>query len=153
MTRKIAFALVMASFAALGAGMTLLAVQAKPAAAAEEIDQERIVQRMPALDGKNLTATLIEVTYPPGVGSDPHLHPCPVIGYVIEGTIESQVRGQPAASYTAGQTFYEPPRGVHAVSRNPSKTRSARLLAYFLCDQPGPLSLDVPPASAVEKKN
>lgn len=153
MSRKIALALGAASFAALGASVTLLAMQAKTAAQAEETDQKRIAQRMPALDGKNLTATLIEVTYPPGVGSEPHSHPCPVIGYVIEGTIESQVQGSAAVTYSAGQTFYEPPRGVHAISRNSSKTQSARLLAYFLCDQPGPLSVDMPPAGGAEKKN
>jgi len=105
-----------------------------------ERDVVRLKQAMPALDGKSLTATLVEVTYTPGAGSEPHSHPCPVIGYVIEGTIESQVAGQPFGRYEAGQTFYEEPNGVHAISRNPSKDKPARLLAYLLCDKPGPLT-------------
>jgi quercetin dioxygenase-like cupin family protein len=109
----------------------------------EERDIERIKQNMPMMDGSRLTATLVEVIYPPGVGSEPHSHPCPVIGYVIEGTIESQVKGQPLQRYEAGETFYEPANGVHAVSRNPRTDKPARLLAYFLCDKPGPL--DTPP--------
>ena len=112
-----------------------------PAQAVKQV----IAQQMPQVDGKNLTATMIEVTYPPGGSSPAHSHPCPVIGYVLEGAIESQVKGQPAAIYTAGQTFYEPPNGVHAVSRNASKDKEARLLAYFLCDHAGPLTV-LPPA-------
>lgn len=110
------------------------------AKADEERDVERIKQNMPVMDGSHLTATIVEVIYPPGVGSEPHSHPCPVIGYVIEGTIESQVKGHPSQRYEAGETFYEPPNGVHAVSRNPRTDKPARLLAYFLCDKPGPLS-------------
>jgi len=105
-----------------------------------------IAQRMPELDGKNLTATIVEVSYPPGGASQAHSHPCAVIAYVVEGEIESQVQGQPSAVYKAGQTFYEPPNGVHAISRNASTTKPARLLAYFLCDKPGPLA--VPPPSS-----
>ena len=103
-----------------------------------------IAQRMPELDGKNLTATIVEVSYPPGGASQAHSHPCAVIAYVVEGEIESQVQGQPAAVYKAGQTFYEPPNGVHAISRNASTTKPARLLAYFLCDKPGLLTVPPP---------
>lgn len=115
------------------------------------IARQVIAQRMPQLDGKNLTTTLVEVSYPPGGASQAHSHPCAVIAYVLEGEIESQVQGQPAAIYKAGQTFYEPPHGVHAISRNASQTRPARLLAYFLCDQPGPLTVP-PPAANKEHK-
>jgi quercetin dioxygenase-like cupin family protein len=110
-----------------------------------------IAQRMPQLDGKNLTSTLVEVSYPPGGASQAHSHPCAVIAYVLEGEIESQVQGQPAAIYKAGQTFYEPPHGVHAISRNASQTKPARLLAYFLCDQPGPLTVPPPNANKENK--
>jgi quercetin dioxygenase-like cupin family protein len=104
-----------------------------------------ITQTMPELDGKKLVATIVEVSYPPGGASQAHSHPCAVIAYVAEGSIESQVQGQPPQTYTAGQTFYEPPNGVHAISRNASDSKPARLLAYFLCDHPGPLT--VPPVA------
>lgn len=128
---------------ALGAGVALRAVQGQSKPAVEESDRTLISRRMPRLDGNNLKATLVEVNYPPGIGSESHSHPCAVIGYVVSGTIESQVKGQPMGTYTAGETFYEPPNGVHAISRNPSKTRPARLLAYFLCDHAGALSVPV----------
>ncbi|HEU5169504.1 MAG TPA: hypothetical protein VFU46_03140, partial [Gemmatimonadales bacterium] len=43
-------------------------------------------QELPRLDGSKLKATLVEVTYAPGDSSSAHRHPCPVIGYVIEGS-------------------------------------------------------------------
>jgi quercetin dioxygenase-like cupin family protein len=142
----------LAVISALAAGMAVREVGGRQKATAEEIDRDAISQRMPEMDGKNLTATLVEVIYPPGIGSERHLHPCPVIGYVAEGTIESQVKGQPLGTFTAGQTFYEPPNGVHVVSRNPSKTKPAKLLAYFLCDHAGPLSGPAPGAGTGQGK-
>lgn len=132
--------LIAAVFAGVVTGAAALEHITRVAKVDDEQDTVRIQQNMPLMDGHNLAATLVEVTYGPGAASEAHSHPCPVIGYVIEGTIESQVQGQALGRYEAGQTFYEPPNGVHAVSRNGSKDRPARLLAYFLCDKAGPLS-------------
>ena len=150
---RIAFGIALATTVAtaLAVGTALRAVQSRPKGRAEESDRTLISQRLPELDGKNLTATIVEVNYPPGTGSEPHSHPCAVIGYVVSGTIESQVKGQPAGTYTAGQTFYEPANGVHAVSRNPSSIEPAQLLAYFLCDHAGPLSIPVPATGGGQK--
>jgi len=95
---------------------------------------------LPALNGKNLTADVVEVTYGPGAASPPHSHPCPVIGYVLEGSVRTQVRGQPETVYTAGQSFYEAPNGAHLVSANASSTKPAKLIAFFVCDHDAPLS-------------
>lgn len=95
---------------------------------------------LPALNGEKLAVNVVEVTYGPGEASAPHTHPCPVIGYVAEGEIRSQVEGQPEAVYKAGETFYEAPNGVHAVSANASQTKPAKLIAFFVCDHTAPLS-------------
>jgi quercetin dioxygenase-like cupin family protein len=95
---------------------------------------------LPALNGEKLAVSLVEVTYGPGEASPPHSHPCPVIAYVAEGEIRSQVEGQPEAIYKAGDTFYEAPNGVHAVSANASQTKPAKLVAFFVCDREAPLS-------------
>ena len=65
---------------------------------------------------------------------------CPVIAYVAEGEIRSQVEGQPETVYKTGDTFYEAPNGVHAVSANASQTKPAKLVAFFVCDHAAPLS-------------
>jgi quercetin dioxygenase-like cupin family protein len=100
-------------------------------------------QALPQLDGGKLKATLVEVTYAPGAGSKPHSHPCPVIGYVVSGELRTQVKGGAEATYKAGESFYEPPNGVHLVSANASKTEPAKLLAIFVCDHEAELSTPV----------
>jgi len=101
-------------------------------------------QALPPMEGTRLQVTQVEVTYPPGVTSQPHSHPCPVIGYVVSGSIRSQVRGSAEVTYRAGETFFEPPNGVHQVSGNASTTAPATLLATFVCDTTLPLSTEVP---------
>lgn len=98
---------------------------------------------LPALNGSTLRVDLVEVSYGPGAASPSHSHPCPVIGYVLQGSIRSQVKGQSAATYNAGESFYEPPNGTHLVSANASDTKPAKLLAVFVCDHDAPLSAPV----------
>jgi quercetin dioxygenase-like cupin family protein len=100
------------------------------------------------LDGEHLKAMLVEVRYGPGEASPPHSHPCAVVGYVVQGAIRSQVNGAPEAVYTAGDSFYEPPNGIHLVSANASRTEPAKLVAYLICDHETPISIDVPESKA-----
>ena len=99
---------------------------------------------LPKLDGEHLKATVVEVHYGPGESSPPHSHPCAVIGHVVEGALRTQVKGEPEATYRAGESFYEAPNGVHVVSANASQTEAATFVAYFVCDHDTPLSSDVP---------
>lgn len=105
-----------------------------------------IVQALPPLDGSHVTVSVVEVHYAPSEASDPHRHPCPVIGYVVAGAIRSRAAGGQESVHHAGDTFYEAPNGVHLVSANASATDPATLLAIFVCDRDGPLSVDVPQA-------
>jgi quercetin dioxygenase-like cupin family protein len=107
---------------------------------------------LPAQDGGRLEAEVVEVTYGPGEWSPAHSHPCAVVGYVIEGAVRMQVKGEPEATYKAGQCFYEAPNSVHAISANASKTKRARFLAYFTCDHESPLTVAAPESKAVEGK-
>lgn len=99
---------------------------------------------LPRLNGDHLKATVVEVHYGPGESSPLHSHPCAVIGYVIEGALRTQVKGEPEAIYKAGESFYEAPNGVHVVSANASQTEAATFIAYFVCDHDTPLSSAVP---------
>ncbi|GLQ42138.1 cupin domain-containing protein [Dyella nitratireducens] len=86
------------------------------------------------IPGKSLVA--VEVLYPPGGASSPHRHAKSafIYAYVVSGAIESQVDGEPAHIYTAGQSFHEEPGAVHRISRNASKSEPAKLLAVFVVD-------------------
>jgi quercetin dioxygenase-like cupin family protein len=109
-------------------------------------DRARIVlsRSLPKLDGDHLKAVLVEVNYGPGEASLPHSHPCAVIGYVVEGTLRTQVKGEQEMIYKAGESFYEAPNGVHLVSANASSTDPAKLVAYLICDRDTPLSVPAP---------
>ena len=103
---------------------------------------------LPQMDGSHLDVKIVEVTYPPRGSSTPHTHPCPVFVYVLEGTIRTQVKGEPEAIFKAGESFYEASNGVHQVSANASNGEPARFIAYFVCDRDTPLSSAVPETKA-----
>jgi quercetin dioxygenase-like cupin family protein len=91
-----------------------------------------------ALHGWSVTA--LEVSYAPGESSPPHRHPGITIAYVLEGEVRSKVGDGPEQTYTAGQMFLETPNQLHAVSRNASTTKPAKLLAVLLAEKGKPLS-------------
>ena len=71
------------------------------------------------------------MTFEPGQAGDPHRHPGPAFGYVLEGEYEWAIDDQPAKVLKAGETFYEPGGCLHRVSRNPGKVKM-RMLAWVL---------------------
>jgi len=84
------------------------------------------------VDGKETKATVVEVTLRPGQGGEPHRHPGPVIGYVLEGEYEWAIDDQPAKTLKTGDTFYEPTGCLHRVSKNPAAKGNTRVLAVVL---------------------
>jgi quercetin dioxygenase-like cupin family protein len=133
-----------------GSGVTTAALaqaQGGPDHAAAK-ERGRIVfsHALPKMDGDRLEATVVEVNYGPGESSAPHSHPCAVIGYVITGSIRTQVKGEPERVVKPGESFYEAPNGVHLISANASSTEPAKLLAYLICDHDAPLSIPQPEA-------
>ncbi len=84
------------------------------------------------LDGKEAKATFVEVTLDPGQRGEPHRHPGPAFGYVLEGEYEWAVDDHPARVLKAGETFYEPTGCLHRVSANPSSRGKTRVLAVVL---------------------
>jgi quercetin dioxygenase-like cupin family protein len=128
------------------AGSHLVVASAAAQTAQKKNERARLAfsHELPRLNGDNLSVSVVEVNYAPGESSMPHSHPCPVIGYVLEGTLRTQVKGEPETIYKTGESFYEAPNGVHLASANPSHTTSTKLLAYFVCDHDTPLSIAAP---------
>ena len=89
--------------------------------------QDEMLKNVP---GKK--ALMIEVDYLPGQSSIAHKHDGTTMAYVISGEITSQVKGQPAKTYKAGEFWYEPAGSEHMVSKNASATQPARLLAFMV---------------------
>ena len=100
-----------------------------------------LTQRVPPLRGDRVQVHVVEVSYGPGGSSEPHRHPCAVIGSVAEGALRSQVQGEADTVARAGQSFYEAPNVVHLVSANASQDHPVRFTATFVCDSSGALSV------------
>jgi quercetin dioxygenase-like cupin family protein len=115
-----------------GLGMLAVGVRGHEDQGGPKVKEVRRQPLKEKLDGQSTRVTLVEVEYPPGGGGKPHRHPGPVIGYVLQGAIEIQIDEGPIKTYRQGETFYEPARALHKVSRNASRTEPARLLAYML---------------------
>jgi quercetin dioxygenase-like cupin family protein len=95
------------------------------------------------IPGKSMEA--VTVSYLPGASSAAHHHAKSafIMAYVISGAIRSQVEGEPARVYHAGETWSEAPGAHHTISENASATEPAELLAVFVVDTgDGPLSAD-----------
>lgn len=53
-----------------------------------------------------------QITLAAGQRSGRHSHPCPVVSYVVSGTLLFQVHGEPAQRISAGSAIYEPANAV-----------------------------------------
>ncbi len=88
---------------------------------------------IPNSPGKTITSLVVD--YGPGVKSKPHRHGSAfVIAYVLSGSIKSQVEGEAAKVYKAGESWTEAPGAHHVISENVSDTEPAKLLAIFIAD-------------------
>jgi quercetin dioxygenase-like cupin family protein len=124
-----------------------LAVGISGAALAHETgtgESHRMVmkQAIPEAAGKNVL--VVEVGYAPGQSSEAHMHPGSIFAYVLEGSVVSQLEGQPPRTYTQGEGWYEPPYAHHLVSRNASDTKPAKLLVWAITGAHDPIKLPLP---------
>ncbi len=77
----------------------------------------------------------VRVDYEPGGYSLAHRHPAGAHVYVLDGSVIFGIDDHEPVVLKAGDSFYEPPGALHAVSRNASEDRPASLLAFFVLDQ------------------
>jgi quercetin dioxygenase-like cupin family protein len=102
-------------------------------------------QALPNVPGQTLTAVL--VSYPPGGKSGSHHHAGSVFAYVVSGHIRSQVSTLgPVKVYGPGESFFEAPGAIHAISENASDSEPASLLAVFVAPDGATLTTPTAPA-------
>jgi catalase len=93
---------------------------------------------LPNVEGKSFSA--VEVDFAPGAKAAPHGHGQSfVYAYVLEGSIRSQLAGEPARTYHVGQSWSELPGASHLLTQNISRSKSARLLVVFVSNAGDPL--------------
>ncbi len=70
----------------------------------------------------------------PGQETGRHLHPCTVLGYILEGAARLRIEGQEAQTLPTGSAFHEPAGTVIAEFGNASTTQRLGFIAFYLMD-------------------
>jgi quercetin dioxygenase-like cupin family protein len=78
------------------------------------------------------TVDVREIDFQPKQTTGLHRHPCPVISYVVEGTIRFQIRGEKMRIIHAGQVCYEPAGAIVEHFDNASDHAPAKFIPYYL---------------------
>lgn len=77
--------------------------------------------------------------FAPGQETGRHRHPCPVVGYIAEGSAVLQIEGHDAQTLPTGAAFYEPAEIVVTRFDNASQTQPMKFIAYYLVAANEPL--------------
>ena len=122
-----------------------LAVIASTAVAgAQQMPATQVTQMMKQAlaDVSGREVLMITLDIPPGGGSAPHRHPGHhVFGYVLEGSYRIKVGDGPEQVLSRGDTFYEAPGQLHAVSRNASDSVPAKVLVTIVAESGKPVTV------------
>jgi quercetin dioxygenase-like cupin family protein len=101
-------------------------------------------QALPNVKGKTFTSAIVD--FPPAARAVPHRHgKAFVYAYVLEGTVRSQLGGEPVRTYRQGENWVESPGAHHVLAENTSQTQPAKLLVIFISDTGDKIKVDDPP--------
>jgi quercetin dioxygenase-like cupin family protein len=75
-----------------------------------------------------------EIVFQPGQKTGLHFHPCPVVGYIAEGTVAFQIEGCEERTLHAGEAFFEPANAKMLKFDNPSQKNGMKFIAFYLLD-------------------
>ncbi len=94
------------------------------------------IQHQPSsVPGREIVQVLTEI--PIGVESGWHTHPGEEVGYIVAGTVELMVEGQPSLTLHAGDGFLMPPGTPHnALDVGPG---TGRMLSTYIVEIGVPL--------------
>lgn len=73
----------------------------------------------------------VRVDFDPGYVAPRHTHPGEEIIYVLEGTLEYQIEGQPTATVKPGDVLFVPAGAIHSV-KNVGSSNGAELATYVV---------------------
>jgi quercetin dioxygenase-like cupin family protein len=78
---------------------------------AGKLKRTEIQHSASSIPGREIVQVLTEI--PAGVESGWHTHPGEEVGYILAGTVEMEIQGQPTLTLPAGHGFLIPPRTPH----------------------------------------
>ena len=133
------FTLAVAALAA-AAGLGAVFAQQMPASKVTPVMKQTLAD----IPGREVLMITLDI--PPGGGSAPHRHPGHhIFGYVLEGSYRIKVGDGAEQVLNKGDTFYEPPGALHAVSRNASDSAPAKVLAVIVAESGKPTTVPEKP--------
>ena len=80
---------------------------------------------------KDRHAVVARAEFVPGGVAGKHTHPGEELGYVVEGTLELLIEGQPPKTVKAGEVFFVPAGTVHD-GRNVGSGKAVVLATYIV---------------------
>jgi quercetin dioxygenase-like cupin family protein len=101
-----------------------MAVQQAPG-----ISRTDLQQRDLSTPGREVVQNRVDLS--PEAPAFKHWHPGEEIIYVLEGTLEYQLEGQPPVTVNAGEVFFVPAETVHT-ARNVGSGNAAELATYVV---------------------
>ena len=136
MNRKLVFLCVVSTVVATAGFASLHAQQAAPA-----IKRDVVLKQDMTIPGREVI--MAEVELPPGTSEGLHTHPsAELFGFVVDGTIEVEIQGKPAATLKAGDHFYFAPGVVHQNANRSSAL--AKTYVVFMAEKGKPLTVPAP---------
>ena len=89
-----------------------------------------------SIPGREIVQVLTEI--PAGVESGWHMHPGEEVGYILAGTVQMEIQGQPTLILRTGDPFLMPPRTPHnALDLGPD---TGQMLSTYIVEVGVPLA-------------
>ena len=105
-------------------------------ALAGKLKRTELQHKPSSIPGREIVQVLTEI--PAGVQSGWHQHPGEEVGYILAGTVEMEIEGQPTLTLNAGVGFLMPPRTPHnATDLGPD---TGQMLSTYIVEVGEPLA-------------
>jgi quercetin dioxygenase-like cupin family protein len=102
----------------------------------ERLKRTELQHKASSIPGREIVQVLTEI--PAGVESGWHQHPGEEVGYILAGTVEMRIKGQPTLTLHAGEPFLMPPRTPHnALDLGPD---TGMMLSTYIVEVAEPLA-------------
>ena len=117
--------------------MTTDVNSSKPAdALAAGLQRTEIQRHDSSIPGRVIVQVRTEI--PVGVSSGWHIHPGEEVGYIVEGSVQMEIKDQPTLQLAAGDGFLIPPGVPHnALDLGPG---TGQMLSTYIVDPNEPLA-------------
>jgi quercetin dioxygenase-like cupin family protein len=105
-------------------------------ALAGKLKRTELQHKPSSIPGREIVQVLTEI--PAGVASGWHQHPGEEVGYILAGTVEMEIQGQPTLTLHTGTGFLMPPRTPHNATDLGPET--GQMLSTYIVEMGEPLA-------------